>query len=262
MKINYVPLNLERHRDLRLSSGASYQFAASLMICPVVSGEIRQIAREYVIVFPQDLPLPHALTGIDAGTNAFVDPETGRWRGRYVPAHIRRYPFMAAKTVTGDPSGKQAYTVLIDETAPHLGLVKGQPLFTEDGRPSQTLETVQKVLTTMQQDATMTGQMVADLDRQGLLKETKIRVQVKGKDAAGLTGFRVLDADKLMNLPPENLFRLQKSGALLLAYAHLISLTNLKDGMLVTAAGQAPDDGPVGVSSDDLGKILDFSKWL
>jgi hypothetical protein len=261
MTINYVPLSLEKHRDLRLASKASYQFAASLMICPVVSGEIRQIAREYVIVFPKDTPLPHALTGTVKGVNAYIDT-TGRWQGRYVPAHIRRYPFMAAKTATGDPSGKQAYTVLIDETAPHLGLVKGQPLFTDDGRPSQTLATVQKALTTLQQDAAMTGQMVADLDREGLLKETKIRVQARGKDAAGLTGFRVLDADKLMNLSPENLFRLQKSGALLLAYAHLISLTNLRDGILATAAGQAPDDEPAGVRSDDLGKILDFPSWL
>lgn len=53
------PLSPDRHRRLRLASTPDYRFAAHEVVAPFVSGEMWQIAREYITVFskqPDELP--------------------------------------------------------------------------------------------------------------------------------------------------------------------------------------------------------------
>ena len=242
---NTVPLSTDAHRHLKLQASQPYQFAAGLMLCPVVSGEICQVARDYVIVFPAESGgIPQALLGAEQGVNAYV-ADTGHWRCRYVPAHVRRYPFMAAERPAGTESPRQSFTVMIDLSAPQLNDAQGESLFTPDGKPSSMLDKVQKALISLQQDFRTTADMVASLEQLGLLVSRSIRVTLGDGREHALEGFRVIDTGKLAALAPEALADLNKNGALLLAYSHIISMANLKDGVIARqAGGLGPISGP------------------
>lgn len=244
-------LNPQRHAALGLSEVPDYTFAAEEMLTPVFSGEAWHIAREYTLVFPREGGLPLAILGIQQGVNAYVGSQPAWW-GRYVPAHIRRYPFVAAPQTTED--GEQAFTVMIDRQAPQLLENGGQPLFEEDG-PSQLLQEVQRVLGNLEKDASRTRQLVEQIDAAGLLVERSLYIHVKDGEDRGLKGFRVIDREAFRQCDGETLAALNRTGALDLIQAHFCSLTNLRDGLLAKkAAGKldAAAPGDAEATLDDL----------
>jgi hypothetical protein len=225
-----VPLDKEQHRHLRLSANQPYHFAASEILIPVVSAEISQIAREFPIVFPKDgNGVPMALTGIEPGVNAYVK-NTGQWLGRYIPAHVRRYPFQLAEHQASldDNFGQKQFTIMMEQDAPHLSVSAGERLFTEDGQTAPALEQVKKVLVALQQNFEVTRQQVAQIVEAGLLAEKSLNV----RNIRQLSGFQIVDQERFRNINPEKLHALMQSGALMLVYAHFMSLINLQDGWL------------------------------
>ncbi|EGV28517.1 SapC family protein [Thiorhodococcus drewsii AZ1] len=250
------PLDRKRHRALRLSHNQSYQFVSSRLLVTLVAAEVAHAAREYPVVFPVgDDPMPMALLGVKAGENLHVNGQ-GQWLGRYIPAVIRSYPFqlmMSEAEGSGVDSTVRA-GILIDESAPHLSDQTGEPLFTETGDPSPVLLRVQKVLVALEQDRRRTVDLVSKLIGAGLLVERDLTVRPAGDAGAyQITGVRVVDKSRLKQLPSTELQDLMQSGALDLLYAHLLSLTNLKDGWMakqlaITATAENPD-----VMSDILG---------
>lgn len=256
MDKKFVALNNVQHRGLRLNASQPFFFAKTLMLCPVVTGEIRQIARDYVIVFEPQGGVPQALLGTEQGVNGYV-ADSGHWLCRYVPAHIRRHPFYAAASTGAEASATQTFTVAIDPSAPHLSTEQGEPLFNDDGSPSPLLERVKAMLARLQADFQMTLQQVAMLEEAGLLVARNLKVRTRGGAERTLAGFRVIDTDRLGKLEAERLEKLHRAGALLLAYAHLVSLTNLQDGVLVRPQAQAATTAAFQLGQTDL---IDFSK--
>lgn len=233
-------LNAERHARLGLAEQPIYSHAAEEMLTPIFSGEAWQIAREYTMVFPNEVGLPLAILGYEQGVNAYLG-NNGSWWGRYVPAHIRRYPFIAAPQQTD--TGQQQFTVMIDASAPQLLEDGGQPLF-EEGQPSQLLKEVQRVLSNLQTDTQRTQQLVKQIDEAGLLVKQSLHIKVKEGEDKGLQGFRVIDQAAFRQCDGETLAALNKTGALDLIQAHLCSLTNLQDGLIAKkAAGKIGQTG-------------------
>lgn len=232
-------LNPDRHGHLRLADAPDYRFAAGEMAAPVVSGEMWQIAREYVLVFPDsNAGLPLAILGTEAGVNAYVRNGNHPWWGRYVPAHLRRYPFVAAAKPGEEskPLAERSFTVMIDTAAPQLGTTSGQALFDNDGKPSKLLQDVQQVLANLQKDMEITQGLVTQLDKAGVLTDQALSIESAHGEPVGLKGFRVIDQQKLRDLPPEKLRDLLTNGAMDLAFAHISSLSNLRDGLLAKKA--------------------------
>ena len=259
-------LSPDKHLGLKLSSAPDYQFTANQIVCPVVSGEMWQVAREYILVFPQTAEgLPLALMGTQAGVNAYLGDGNPPWWGRYIPAHFRRYPFVAAPKPAEqqDTEDQQRFTVCIDTSAPQLSYVEGQPLFNPDGSGTELLANVQKALLSLQQDFGITQALVKQLDESGLLVEQTLTVRPLNREPVGLQGFRVVDQQKLRNASPELIASLIKTRALDLTYAHIGSLSNLQDGLLAKkASGQigdsASNDMDLDVYFDGMDDTLKF----
>jgi len=222
MFANAIPLSHEKHRHLRFVQSQPYHFASREMLVPVVSGEIQMVCREYPVVFPEKTGLPMALLGLQEGENLHVQ-NSGHWMGRYVPAHIRRYPFTVAPA-----KETNQYTILVDPKAPHFSSDAGERLYTDEGNPSPVLEKVIEAMKYLIRDDQRTRNMVGQLDKAGVLISQNLKA---GKERA-VTGFQVVDRQALAKLDQEAVSELNTSGALMLAYAHLISLTNLRDGLL------------------------------
>lgn len=257
-----VPLSTQQHAALRLLPAQPFDFAAADILIPITLGEAERIAREMPIVFPRQSGLPQALLGLEAGKNLHVQ-SNGQWLGRYVPAHIRRYPFILAEapaTPEEAEGSNRRFVLHFDQTAKHLGTQTGERLFDDAGAPTETLLRVQKILTAIQQDAHLTQAIVARLDALQLLHEADLPITGADGQTKTLKGVRVVDRARLAQLAPEVLGQLQAQGALALIYAHLLSLTNLQDGWIARhraspqPAARSPNASPSKTTAQSSGQ--------
>ena len=127
-----VLLNRDKHRHRKVLPSTSYAFAQKANSLYLAGVEFNAACKEYAIVFTRAADgrtVPVAMLGLRSRENLFVDEE-GRWSGTYVPAFVRRYPF-----VFSTAADRQTLTLCIDEA--HKGVNregKGRRLFDDDGR--------------------------------------------------------------------------------------------------------------------------------
>src|SRR4051812_33910209 len=94
-----VLLDRDRHRRLRVRPSNNFAFARKANSVYLAGIEFNEAMKEYAIVFTRaanNRMVPVAMLGLRAQENLFVDDED-RWEGRYVPAFVRRYPFVLAQ---------------------------------------------------------------------------------------------------------------------------------------------------------------------
>ena len=93
------PLNLEQHGKMKVRGITSMPELGRTHAVPLTVDEFALVQRHYPIVFSVgDAPVPIALMGLNEGVNVFLD-ENGRATDPniYIPAYLRRYPFLLAK---------------------------------------------------------------------------------------------------------------------------------------------------------------------
>jgi hypothetical protein len=220
---NVVPLNRDRHRNLRLRDDRRMSFAAGTHFVPLTAVELYDTARDYPIVFAggEDAS-PVAILGVRSGENLFVDAN-GRWaEGTYVPAFLRRYPFVLA----GDGQTSE-YTVCLDESYAGLSETEGTRLFDEQGKESELVSEVVGLLKNFLTEAERTRRFVERLIELGLLTVQSMQIQDRNGRKYALQDFRTVDEKKLRELGNDVLGELHRSGYLGCIYAHLVSLGNV-----------------------------------
>ena len=222
-----VPLNLEVHLNTRLGSLAgNFSFSTRTNSIPLAAVEFFDTAREYPIAFTGQEGgafFPIALLGVRQNENLFVG-EDGRWEGRYIPAFVRRYPFVLAEKQNADD-----FNVYLDEAYPGFGAADGERLFTESGEHTPLLKQALEFLSTYQGEIKRTRQFVERLQELGLLIPRVLEVVRKDQPPMVLQGFSVVDEGRLMALGDAQLVELARSGFLAWIYAHLMSLGNVTD---------------------------------
>ena len=128
-----VRLNRFAHADLRFTPPTDFMFCRAVMAAPLMAVEFPTACRQYPIVFvqaPDGTLGAQAVLSLVADDNAFVDRQ-GRWTATYIPAAIRRYPFVLAEIV-GNPAD---FDVAVDEASPCFSRDHGQALFSPEGEP-------------------------------------------------------------------------------------------------------------------------------
>ena len=202
---------------------------------PVVAAEIPHAAREYTIVFSEhaDGVIPLALLGVEDKQNLYVTDEGG-WDAKYVPAFVRRYPFVFAQS-----QDAQTYTLCIDESWQGCNREgRGERLISEQGERTPFLEKLMGFLQDFQRNSQRTttyGQKLKDL---GLLEPKEANFTLGEGKKLTLRGFMAVNREKLNALPAETLRELAQTGELEVTYAHLLSMNNLSV-MLDRAAKRA-----------------------
>ncbi len=219
-----VPISVEAHKGWSVKSTGTYNFAREINSVPILAAEFSASALEYAIIFAGDgeVVFPSVILGMKEGENACLKSD-GTWDGRYVPAFLRRYPFVFAAS-----EDQQTFTLCIDES--YEGLNKdgrGERLFDEDGNRTQYLENVLAFSTEYQAQFTRTQAFAKRLVELDLLEPAQAQFNLAGGQRTQLTGFKTINREKLRNLPAETLAAMAKSDELELCYLHLQSLNNL-----------------------------------
>jgi hypothetical protein len=217
-----VPLDRNIHQEVRIADDRNFTFAASCQTAILAAVELSLAIKEFPVVFVKenDSYLPAAILGLQQSQNLFVD-EAGNWTARYIPAFIRRYPFVPALGQKED----DPMTVCIDEASSWINREDGQPLFV-GGNISPLLENAIKLLEDYKVQIDATLLQVKQLADAELLTEKAAVIQLNSGQTINLTGFVTLDTEKLAKLSAETIYNLLQSGALHVAYMHLSSLDN------------------------------------
>jgi hypothetical protein len=219
-----VALNSEVHRNLKIAAEkGNFSYAKDANAVMLTGMEFTDVSREYPIVFVRadDGTLrPIALLGIRDGENLFVD-ENGKWDARYIPAYIRRYPFVMA------PGGPNGMVVCMDEECPALGMEHGESIFDAEGKPTPRMNDMIQFLQQFQQEHARTDWIAKQLDELGIFVPQEANFDTGNGETFALKDFYLIDEAKFGALPEDKILQLFKNGAMGLVYLHLASLGNL-----------------------------------
>lgn len=217
-----VAIDKDAHRELRVGEIRKYDFTRETNSVPLAAVEFFEAAREYPIVFTRANATEHvpiALLGLRGKENLFVD-RNGRWDARYIPAFVRRYPFVPAE-------GGEQLLVCVDEGHPAVGAANGQLLFASDGSPTPFLDKAIAFMRDFQAEAVRTGDFVKRLTELDLFTGVAARAELRGGGTLQLEGLFVISETKYRALDKEVIEELFRKGWLALIDAHLLSLGNL-----------------------------------
>lgn len=238
---NVVPLSKERHAKCSVEVRAEYNYTQNLNSLPLLAAEFMQTAREFPIVFrvAENAIQPVAILGMKAQENLFLKTD-GEWAADYVPAFLRRYPFVFARSEDG-----KTFTLCIDESYSGFNNDgRGERLLTDKGEPTAYVNNVLKFLKTFETEHGRTQAFCRRLDEFDLLEpQNAVWTGAKGEKAA-LTGFHCINREKLQAIPPKVLSGMVGTGELDLIYAHLLSLQNFNQFKEKLAADSASQTAP------------------
>ena len=221
-----VALNRERHRNLKLdASKGNYLFAAKTNSLLLATTELIDAAASYPVVFVGETGGPYtlcAMVGLNNEENLFVDA-AGNWdAGSYVPAFVRRYPFV----LSGGADENAELAVCIDESFPGFNEETGQPLFDDQGKDAPLLQGAIEFLQHFHAEMQHTNTFAQRLNALGLLEPKNFEVQ---RDARKLVveGVVVINAEKLAALDDATVLTMVRNGDMALAHALLLSVKQI-----------------------------------
>jgi hypothetical protein len=220
--MSVTPVTRDRHGGLRWRRPGNYAFAARRTLVPLVASELGSAAASFPIAFAQQgsMLLPVAVIGVEADVNLFIGPD-GRWRGRYLPADLRGYPFRLLQA----EDGRQV--LCIEEDPACLSEAsESQPFFTEEGKPCDALVEVLDFLGKLERSRRATAEGCKALHDSGCIQPWPITVH-SGTGEQTLQGLFRVNERALNALSDEAFLAVRRTGGLAIAYAQLFSMQQL-----------------------------------
>lgn len=218
-----VPVTRGRHADCYIEGSADYGFSSDVNSVPLMAVEFPQAANEYPIVFAGNGSeiAPAVILGVRGSENLYVSDES-KWKAKYIPAFVRRYPFVFAREA-------DRFLLCVDEEYDGFNREgRGKRLFGEDGAPTPYVDNVLKFLQEYQAQFLRTQRFCTRINELGLLDPMQAQVKLEGGTNFSLGGFMAINRDKLKALPAETFSELAKTDELELLYLHLQSMRNFE----------------------------------
>jgi hypothetical protein len=218
-----VPISAERHNAWHVRPNKDYSFTTKVNSVPLMAVEFLNASVDFPIVFAgnEESVMPVLLLGLRKSENVFIGAD-GSWEGKYLPAFIRRYPFVFSRSEDGEQ-----FFLCIDETYPGFNQEgDGAALLNDDGTPSEYTDGVLKFLSQYQAEFQRTQAICKKLKDLNLLERKQVEATLPDGEKMSLTGFFTVDRPRLATLSSEAIVDLVRSGAYELICYHLASLRN------------------------------------
>jgi hypothetical protein len=216
------------HAALGLSAAANYEFAAAANAIPLTAAEFSQAGLHYPIVFSRGAsPSPVAVVGLRSG-NLFTE----QWRAgpgvsgrqRYIPAYVRRYPFIIVEPA---PGGDQLLGLDMGSSRiKDVGAAEVEPLFDAAGKPAAIAQSAIAFCRDYHRLYLQTQEFVAALTEHELLTPRSTAIHFADRSRHSVDGFQVIDEAALRALAPDLIADWHRRGWLALATLHLASQQN------------------------------------
>lgn len=221
------PLSSSAHGDWKARRMETAPFLAHVHAIPVTVEEFALVQRHFPIIFSAgENPVPLALMGLNEGVNVFVDDQGKLTSDVYVPAYVRRYPFMLARL----RPDTDELSLCFDPSADAIGAFEeGEPLF-EGSEPSETTKQILGFCENFEQAGMQTGAFMKELADHKLLIDGEVAIQPEGAAQPFVyRGFQMVSEDALKDIRGDVARKMMQSGMLPLIYAHLFSLSLVRE---------------------------------
>lgn len=211
-------VNNEAHRSLRVDGRASAAYGDSQRFVQVITGEFAHLVVHYPILLSKDSVTGQFLCGVmlgyDREENLFLED----WRlGRaYRPLMLQRAPFCA--------HGRE---LAIDLDHPRVGVEAGEPLFTDNGRPTEYLESIRQAFRYLQPGLRATRTFITRLLELKLVEPIDLEVEFDDGSKRDGVGLYTIDQGALGALSDAAVVELHRRGYLRLIDFMIASLKQL-----------------------------------
>ena len=216
-----VPVSAGRHHGSRLLPAYSFGFTEAVTSLPLTAAEFPSASRDYPIVFTPQSPFsPVCILGIRDSGNLFVDA-TGQWQaGAYLPAYVRRFPFL----LMADPASGQM-VLGVEESSGRLSEDQGDRLF-EHRQPTPFLNHTLSFCADFNRQWDESLEMVQAFHEAGILVEEDSEVELSESQSLKLGGFLIIDEARLDEVDDATFTNWRHRGWLPALFAHLASRQN------------------------------------
>jgi len=224
-----VVIDKDAHANFLFKPESDYKYAGSANVIPLTSVEFEQASVNYPIVFSNtDDPTPFAVTGVRENQNLFVN-ENGEWKPEaYIPAYVRKYPFVFLES-----KDKKTYSLCIEQSSIDDS-EDALPIFS-DGDPSEYVNNALGFCQNFQASWVGTVQLTKLLQEHDLLIDQRADVESAFGEKLSMDGFRIIDRekfnsqfrDKPSDFPLEVLFPIFSHFTSLVCWKNILALTNL-----------------------------------
>ncbi len=221
------PLSSSLHANFRHRRMDSFPHLVNVNAVPLTIDEFIVAQRFLPIVFSSgEVPIPLALMGLNDGVNVFIDDEGKLRNPLYIPAYGRRYPYLLARL---SPDA-QELSLCADFDSGIVGAFDdGDPLF-EGDKPSEGLNNILKFCEDFEVAANRTEAFARELLTLDLLIDGEVAIEPPGASQPFVyRGFRMVDEQKLRDLPGDKLRKINQNGVLPLLIAHTFSLSQMRE---------------------------------
>lgn len=244
------PINMQQHGDKKLVQIQSAPHIAQAHAIPVTVDEFALLQRTYPIVFSVgDNSVPLALMGLNEGVNTFLDDKGMLNEPVYLPAYLRRYPFLLAQL----NEGSDELSLCVDPTSGVIGDGEGDAIFDGD-QPSEKIKGILDFCEQFEAAGQRTAAFMAELEKSGLLMDGEVAIQPENSEQPFVyRGFRMIDEDKLREMRGDELRKMNQNGMLPLIFAHLFSLAQIRDifgRQVAQGKGPVPTEQPNNAMAD------------
>jgi hypothetical protein len=221
-----VLLSTQEHADWKSRATDKAIWLKDVNTVPLTVEEFPLAQRNFPIVFTAgDSPFPIALMGMNENVNVFVDDDGTVNTPIYMPAYVRRYPFLLARI----QPDSQELSLCVDPTSDLVGeFDDGEPLF-EGAEPSETCRNTLQFCEQFEIAGQKTANFMAELEKHKLLMDGELNIDVGNGQPFNYRGFRMVDENKLREIRGDILRTWNQNGLLALIYAHLFSLDLVRD---------------------------------
>lgn len=239
---NPEPLNHATHGNLGVKQiDQPFGFLRSAHAVPLTVTEFGMAACSYPIIFVGDERTPVAVMGVRQGQNLYVTDEGHTDEDAYVPAFVRRYPFVFAS----DPTNDQLL-LCVDSKAPMVS-EDHEIAFFDGEKPTKFTEDAIEFCKEFERQRRGTLSFVEVLAKHDLFEEKSISFQprdAKGAESGPpqkIADYWAVSEERVNALSDEAFLELKTTGALGASYAHFVSLLNWP--RVIKRALNSPVDG-------------------
>lgn len=214
-----LPLDAKRHEKLALKKNFGLNFTSQVNAVPINLIELAQVCHYYPIAFSPDASAtPVAILGLRDSENLYLNEKKEWLAETYIPAYIRRYPFIFAETQDQD---QLTLCVDMDQSVVEEG--GEQAFFDKDGNPSTLSQNALEFCKSYHAAARQTIEFSKAIADSGILVNRQAEISTPSGKKINFSGFRIVDEQKLAQLDDKTFLEWRKKGWLPFLYAHLFS---------------------------------------
>ncbi|MEM6534826.1 MAG: SapC family protein [Pseudomonadota bacterium] len=224
---NPQPLSSEQHGGLGVKKiDQPFGFLREAHAVPVTVTEFGMASTAFPIIFIGEELTPLVVMGVRQNENLFVTPNGQTEADFYVPAFVRRYPFVFANDDKAD-----RLLLCVDRDAAMVSNQPDTPFF-NGNEPTEFTTNAIEFCKEFERQRRATVEFTNILKQMNLFEQKTVGFQPQGVDGnpvgeqQKIADYWAVDEAKLNALSDEQFGQLRANGALGAIYAHILSLLN------------------------------------